>query len=195
MNKVMIIDHYDSFVYNLAHMVSVLGAQVVVISCDDCTPDQLNSYQPTHLIFSPGPCGPKETGLSAAVMRAWLGRIPILGVCLGSLVLYHICGGAIVPATQPRHGKQIALCHAGQGLFAGVDSPAVVGLYHALMMAPEVPEALRVLLYCPQQQIMAIQHRQAHAYGLQFHPESILTPQGLQLLRNFLALKEAGANV
>ena len=189
MIKVVIIDHYDSFVFNLYRYVLELGLAAVVVKCDQLTVQEIIDLNPSHLIFSPGPFGPDKVGVSRDLMRYYLGKVPILGVCLGSLILYSICAGLVVPAIRPRHGKSVLLDTPEDALFLGVAKQMQVGLYHSLMMAKLVPTAIKVLAYCDQGQIMVIKHKNHLAYGVQFHPESILTLQGQTIIANFLKMR------
>jgi para-aminobenzoate synthetase component 2 len=189
LQSVVIIDHFDSFVFNIARYVKELGFNAKVYRCDEVSVADVLKLHPSHLIFSPGPCGPNETGISHELMFEALGVIPILGVCLGSLVLYSLCGGKIGGAVMPRHGKSILLAYAADPLFSGMTKFMQVGLYHSLIMQDEVPSCLKVLSRCQSDQIMAVKHRDFIAYGLQFHPESILTLQGSKLLANFLSMR------
>lgn len=189
MLKVVIIDHYDSFVFNLSRYVLELGFEAVVIKCDQLTLAEVIQLNPSHLIFSPGPFGPDKVGISRDLMQYYLDKVPILGVCLGGLVLYSICDGLVVPAIRPRHGKSILLDVPEDKLFLGLASKMQVGLYHSLMMDELVPAALKVLVRCDQGQIMAVKHVKYLAYGVQFHPESILTLQGQAMIANFLKMQ------
>ena len=189
MKKVVIIDHFDSFVFNIERYVKELGYDAVVLSCDKVSVVDVLNFKPSHLIFSPGPCGPHDTGISKCLMRQSLGVIPILGICLGSLVLYDLCKGLVGSAIVPRHGKSILIEYENDFLFDGVAKLMQVGLYHSLAMQANVPSSLKVLSRCKDGQIMAVKHCEFIAYGLQFHPESILTLQGHKILSNFLNMR------
>ena len=188
MSNVIIIDHYDSFVFNILRYVLELNKNARVISCNIMKAKDIMQLSPSHLIFSPGPCGPDDTGVSSELMRLALGKIPILGICLGSLVLYQLLGGEIEPALMPRHGESILLEHSNKYILQGLSKYAEVGLYHSLMMGGILPEKVEVIARCKKNQLMAIKHVDFDAYGLQFHPESILTLQGKMILKNFLLL-------
>ena len=188
MNNIIIIDHYDSFVFNLYRYVIELGSSAKVISCDSQSAVDIMALKPSHLIFSPGPCGPDETGVSLELMQLALGKVPILGVCLGALVLYKLCGGNIEKALVPRHGRSILLEYSNDDIFLGMSKFIEVGLYHSLMMGRVIPSELKGLSWCEDKQIMVVKHCKFFAYGVQFHPESILTLQGKILLANFLRI-------
>ena len=189
MSKVVVINHFDSFVFNIARYVKELGYDCIVLSCDEVSVLEVLKFDPSHLIFSPGPCGPNDTGVSKDLMMHVLGVIPILGICLGSLVLYELCQGSIDSAVVPRHGKSILLEYEKDLLFDGMAKLMQVGLYHSLIMQDDVPTVLRVLSRCKDGQLMAFKHCEFIAYGLQFHPESILTLQGHKILSNFLNMR------
>ncbi len=171
--KVLVIDNYDSFTYNLVQYLGELGAELEVVRNDVETTDALLAREPDRVIVSPGPCTPNEAG------------VPTLGVCLGHQSLAQAFGGQVV-RHEPVHGKTTEITHDGEGLFAGLPSPLVVGRYHSLVVDPDVPECLRITA-TGGGVVMGVQHRELPAHGVQFHPESVLTPDGMDLLRNFLA--------
>ena len=186
--KVVLIDHYDSFVYNIVHAVEGLGYPVQIMRCDVIDFNSIAADPPSHIIFSPGPCGPLETGQTLDLIRAQLGQIPILGICLGAQALAYALGGQVVSAYQPRHGYAVQIFHEHSELFDQIQNPMTVGLYHSLMIdAATLPSVFKITARCENHQVMAIEHHDARAYGFQFHPESILTPMGTQLFKNFLS--------
>jgi anthranilate synthase/aminodeoxychorismate synthase-like glutamine amidotransferase len=186
MTRVLVIDNYDSFTYNLVQYLGELGAELDVVRNDVEDPAALLERRPDRLIVSPGPCTPNEAGVSVDVMRRFPeAGIPALGVCLGHQSLAQAFGGTVVRHV-PVHGKTTEIEHDGEGVFAGLQSPLTVGRYHSLVVAPDLPDVLRVTA-TGDGVIMAVQHRELPATGVQFHPESVLTPDGKQLLRNFLA--------
>jgi anthranilate synthase/aminodeoxychorismate synthase-like glutamine amidotransferase len=184
---ILLIDNYDSFVYNLARYVRELGEEPVVRRHDALTVDDILGLAPTHIIISPGPCSPAEAGISTEVVRRIGPRIPVLGVCLGHQCIGAAYGAEIVRAGRPMHGKTSQILHEGTGLFAGLPSPFLATRYHSLVIAPaSVPPDLRVIATSEDGEIMAVQHARDPVYGVQFHPESVLTPEGKRLLANFL---------
>jgi anthranilate synthase/aminodeoxychorismate synthase-like glutamine amidotransferase len=184
--RVLVIDNYDSFTYNLVQYLGELGAELEVVRNDVEDPAALLERRPDRLIVSPGPCTPNEAGVSVDVMRRFPeAGIPALGVCLGHQSLAQAFGGTVVRHV-PVHGKTTEIEHDGEGVFTGLRSPLTVGRYHSLVVAPDLPDVLRVTA-TGDGVIMAVQHRELPATGVQFHPESVLTPDGKQLLRNFLA--------
>ena len=186
MTRVLVIDNYDSFTYNLVQYLGELGAELEVVRNDVEEPEALLARRPDRLIVSPGPCTPNEAGVSVEVMRSFPeAGIPSLGVCLGHQSLAQAFGGTVVRHV-PVHGKTTDIEHDGEGVFAGLPSPLTVGRYHSLVVDPDLPGALRVTA-TGGGVVMAVQHRELPAIGVQFHPESVLTPDGKQLLRNFLA--------
>ena len=184
--NVLVIDNYDSFTYNLVQFLGELGAQLEVVRNDRASVDELLERRPDRVVVSPGPCTPNEAGVSVEVMRRFPeAGVPTLGVCLGHQSLAQAFGGTVVRHV-PVHGKTTDITHSGEGLFAGLPSPLQVGRYHSLVVDPSLPEAL-VVTATGGGVVMAVQHRELPAYGVQFHPESVLTPDGKQLLETFLA--------
>jgi anthranilate synthase/aminodeoxychorismate synthase-like glutamine amidotransferase len=184
--RVLVIDNYDSFTYNLVQYLGELGADVDVVRNDVETPDELLARAPDRVIVSPGPCTPDEAGVSIDVMRRFPeAGVPTLGVCLGHQSLARAFGGAVIRHV-PVHGKTTEITHDGAGLFEGLPDPLTVGRYHSLVVDPDLPAVLRVTA-SGGGVIMAVEHRDLPAYGVQFHPESVLTPDGKRLLENFLA--------
>jgi anthranilate synthase/aminodeoxychorismate synthase-like glutamine amidotransferase len=186
---ILLIDNYDSFVWNLARYVGELGHPRIVVRNDAIGLADIAALAPSHVIVSPGPCTPKEAGISNAVIAAFGGRIPILGVCLGHQCIGAALGGTVDRALRPMHGKTSLIRHDGSGLFAGLPSPLRVTRYHSLIVEDEnLPESLRVTARSEEGEIMALAHREHPVHGVQFHPEAVLTEHGHALLRNFLRL-------
>jgi anthranilate synthase/aminodeoxychorismate synthase-like glutamine amidotransferase len=191
--RLLLIDNYDSFTYNLVQAFLVLGAEVSVYRNDALTPAAALALAPTHLCISPGPGTPYDAGVSMDMIRAFAGRIPVLGVCLGHQSIVEVFGGKVVRAGRLMHGKTSLVHHDGATLFAGLPEPCEVGRYHSLIAAPEtLPAVLAVSARTAEDEIMGVRHRTLAVEGVQFHPESILTPEGPKLLGNFLQVT-AGA--
>ena len=187
--RLLLIDNYDSFTYNLVQAFLVLGAEVSVYRNDALTPAQAAELAPTHLCISPGPGTPYDAGVSMDMIRAFAGRIPVLGVCLGHQSIVEVFGGKVVRADRLMHGKTSQVQHDGRTLFAGLPQPCEVGRYHSLIAAPaSMPAQLEVSARTAEGEIMGVRHRQLLVEGVQFHPESILTPEGPRLMSNFLGL-------
>ena len=187
MKRVLVIDNYDSFTYNLVQYLGELGAELEVVRNDVETIDELLARHPDRVIVSPGPCTPSEAGVSVEVMRRFPeAGVPTLGVCLGHQSLAQAFGGVVV-RHEPVHGKTTEITHDGTGLFEGLESPLVVGRYHSLVVDPgTLPDCLMVTA-TGGGVVMGVQHGELPDYGVQFHPESVLTPDGKRLLENFLA--------
>jgi anthranilate synthase component 2 len=184
---ILLLDNYDSFVYNLARYVRELGEMPVVHRHDAVTVDDVAAMAPSHIIISPGPCSPAEAGISTDVVRRLGHRIPILGVCLGHQCIGAAYGGEIVRAGQPMHGKTSMIHHRDIGILRGLPSPFRATRYHSLVIAPaSVPAALEVIATSEDGEVMAVQHREHPVHGLQFHPESVLTEHGYRLIDHFL---------
>ena len=184
--RVLVVDNYDSFTYNLVQYLGELGTEPEVVRNDVETTDQLLARLPDRVIVSPGPCTPNEAGVSVEVMRRFPeAGVPTLGVCLGHQSLAQAFGGAVIRHV-PVHGKATEITHTGRGIFAGLPDPLVVGRYHSLVVDPDVPGCL-IVTATGGGVIMAVEHRDLPAYGVQFHPESVLTPHGKRLLETFLA--------
>jgi anthranilate synthase/aminodeoxychorismate synthase-like glutamine amidotransferase len=193
MARVLLVDNYDSFTYNLAQAMGLLGAEVVVKRNDAVDPEEAEAMAPTHLVISPGPGRPESAGVSSALILRMLERIPVLGVCLGHQALAAALKGSVGPALRPMHGKESLVYHDGRFLYEGLPNPFPAGRYHSLIVAEEhLPEDLAVCAYTSDGEIMGIRHRRFPAEGVQFHPESVLTPQGGRLLSNFLDRKGPG---
>jgi anthranilate synthase/aminodeoxychorismate synthase-like glutamine amidotransferase len=191
---VLLIDNYDSFVHNLARYVRELGATTAVYRNDAITLDEIAALAPSHIIVSPGPCTPREAGISNDVIVRFGPQLPVLGVCLGHQCLAAALGGEVVRASRPRHGKTSPVHHFGAGIFAGMPSPFQATRYHSLLVTREgLPECLEVVATTSEEEIMALRHRTFPSWGVQFHPESVLTEHGYALLRNFLSLSSKAA--
>jgi anthranilate synthase/aminodeoxychorismate synthase-like glutamine amidotransferase len=185
----LVIDNYDSFTYNLVQYLGELGAELVVRRNDQISLADAEALRPAGLVISPGPGTPADAGVSSAVIRAFTGRSPILGVCLGHQCLGEVFGGTVERAPQPIHGKTSWVHHDGRGVFAGLPTPFEATRYHSLIVRREgLPDCLEVSAWTDDGLIMGLRHRTATLEGVQFHPESILTAVGKDLLRNFLAL-------
>jgi len=183
----LLIDNYDSFVYNLARYVSELGWDREVVRNDAITLKEIEILAPTHIIISPGPCTPNEAGISNAVIREFGPRIPILGVCLGHQCIGQVYGGKVVRAGRPMHGKTSQITHDGLGVFQGLPYPLRVTRYHSLVVDRQIfPTDLAITANSPDGEIMALRHRAYPVVGVQFHPEAVLTESGHKLLSNFL---------
>ena len=185
MSHVLLIDNYDSFTYNLAHLLQELGAEVTVVRNDAIDPDEAERLAPTHLVISPGPGRPQDTGASMPIMERLAPRIPTLGVCLGHQAIVELYGGTVGQAKRLMHGKTSLVEHDARGIFSGLPSPLEGGRYHSLA-ATSVPDVLEVAARTEDGEVMAVRHRELPVVGIQFHPESVLTPDGPSLGRNFL---------
>jgi anthranilate synthase component II len=184
---ILLLDNYDSFVYNLARYVRELGETPVVRRHDALTVEEVAAMGPSHIIISPGPCSPAEAGISTEVVRRLGATVPILGVCLGHQCIGAAYGGEIVRAGQPMHGKTSMIHHRGEGIFSGLPSPFRATRYHSLVIAPaSVPPELEVIATSEDGEIMAVRHTRHPVHGLQFHPESVLTEHGYRLVDHFL---------
>ena len=187
----LLIDNYDSFTFNLYQYLSELGAAVEVHRNDQVSVEDCLAMRPEHVVISPGPCSPHEAGISVDLVRAFAGRAPLLGVCLGHQCIGEAFGGDVVPAGEIMHGKTSQITHDGRGVFAGLPNPFEAIRYHSLAIAPaSVPDVLEVSAHSESGVIMGIRHRQHVIEGVQFHPESIMTQHGHALLRNFLAMRQ-----
>ncbi len=184
---ILLLDNYDSFVYNLSRYVRELGEHPVVVRNDKISLAEIRALAPTHIIVSPGPCSPTEAGISVSAIREFGAAIPILGVCLGHQAIGTAYGAEIVRARKPMHGKTSRIHHDGSGLFTGVPSPFTAARYHSLVIAPDsLPPSLRVTATSEDGEIMAVAHRTDPVVGVQFHPESALTENGYWLIDRFL---------
>jgi anthranilate synthase/aminodeoxychorismate synthase-like glutamine amidotransferase len=193
---ILLIDNYDSFVFNLERFLRELGGATRTVRNDAVTLDAIHRMEPQAIVISPGPCTPLEAGISLEVVAEFSGKVPLLGVCLGHQAIAASAGGRVIRAPRPVHGHTTAIHHAGTRLFAGIPSPFPAGRYHSLVVEEAtLPAELRVTARSSDGVLMALEHRRHPVWGVQFHPESILTGGGHQLLRNFLNLcgLEAGA--
>jgi anthranilate synthase/aminodeoxychorismate synthase-like glutamine amidotransferase len=195
MVKLLLIDNYDSFTYNLVQAFLVLGADVHVYRNDAISVSMAEALAPTHLCISPGPGTPYDAGVSMQMIRAFAGKVPVLGVCLGHQSIVEVFGGKVVRAARLMHGKTSLIEHDARTVFAGLPQPCEVGRYHSLIAsADSMPAVLEVSAHTASGEIMGVRHKSLCVEGVQFHPESILTPDGPLLLRNFLELAP-GAHV
>ncbi len=186
---ILLIDNYDSFVHNLARYLRRLGCQTLVVRNDQVDLGQLSQCPPQAIVLSPGPSTPDAAGCCLEVVRSLAPHVPLLGICLGHQVICQALGAAVVRAPQPMHGRASRIEHDQQGLFAGLPNPMTVGRYHSLVVdPPSVPGCLRTTAWGPRGEVMAVVHRRWPLFGLQFHPESILTECGYRLLARFLQL-------
>ena len=186
--RILLIDNYDSFTYNLVQAFLMLGAEVDVHRNDEISVEDALRQGHSHLVISPGPGTPRDAGVSMRMIEAFAGRIPIFGVCLGHQALVEVFGGRVVRAARLMHGKVSPVQHDGKGVFAGLPDPFVATRYHSLVVEPStVPDVLEVTATTTDGVIMGLRHRELPIEGVQFHPESILTPSGPSLLANFLA--------
>jgi anthranilate synthase/aminodeoxychorismate synthase-like glutamine amidotransferase len=183
--RILLVDNYDSFTYNLAHLFEELGADVTVLRNDAVDADRAAALEPTHLVVSPGPGRPDGAGTSLEILRRLAPTVPTLGVCLGHQAIVEAFGGEVGQAQALVHGKASEVAHDGRGIFAGLPEPLPAGRYHSLA-ATRVPDCLEVSARTPDGEVMAVRHRQLPVDGIQFHPESVLTPDGAELGRNFL---------
>jgi anthranilate synthase component 2 len=186
------IDNYDSFTYNVVQYFAELGADVQVYRNDEITIEQIEALNPDHLVISPGPCTPKEAGISVEAIRHFAGKLPILGICLGHQSIGQVFGGDIVRAGQVMHGKTSPVVHADSGVFKDINNPMIATRYHSLVIDKKtLPDCLEITSWTENQdgsmeEIMGVRHKELDIEGVQFHPESILTVQGHELLNNFL---------
>ncbi len=193
MRHVLVVDNYDSFTYNLVQALACLGANVTVRRNDEVTVDSALALGATHLVVSPGPGRPEDAGVSVPLIGSAAFRIPVLGVCLGHQALAAAFGGTVAGAACLMHGKASSVYHDGRGVYEGLPNPFPAGRYHSLAVEEEsLPRELRISAYTSDGEIMGIRHRELPVEGVQFHPESILTPEGDRLLRNFLDLEAPG---
>jgi anthranilate synthase component 2 len=192
----LMIDNYDSFTYNLVQYLGELGADVRVFRNDELSVEEFRELQPERLVISPGPCTPNDAGLSMDLIRAFAGQVPILGVCLGHQSIGQVYGAEIIRAKNVMHGKTSLMHHDGEGVFSKLDNPFTATRYHSLIIRPEsMPDCLEVTAWTESEdgsrdEIMGVRHREFAIEGVQFHPESILTECGHDLLQNFLELQE-----
>ena len=187
--RLLLIDNYDSFTYNLVQAFLVLGAEVLVYRNDEITAAAADALEPSHLCISPGPGTPDDAGVSMPMIEHFAGRIPVFGVCLGHQSITAVFGGRVVRNWRLMHGKTSSIEHDGRGVFAGLPQPLEVGRYHSLVADPgSLPPQLLVSARTAEGEIMGVRHARLVVEGVQFHPESVLTPRGPELMRNFLAM-------
>lgn len=189
--RVVLIDNYDSFTYNLMQYFGELGADVVVRRNDAVDPDGIAALAPTHIVISPGPKTPHEAGVSMAAVKAFAGKVPVLGVCLGHQAIGEAFGARVVRGAEPVHGKTSAIVHDSRGVFTAIGNPMTATRYHSLVVDPASIDAARleVTAHCDGDVVMGLRHRDVPVEGVQFHPESILTERGHTMLANFLRME------
>lgn len=183
---IAVIDNYDSFTYNLVQYLGELGAEVRVFRNDATSPTALDALDPSHIVISPGPGDPSDAGVSGEIIRRLGPHRPVLGVCLGHQCIGEVFGGRVVRAQRLMHGKTSPIHHYGDGLFAGLPSPFDATRYHSLIVAEPVPDELKITAFTAEGEVMGLRHRTHPIFGVQFHPEAILTAHGKQILGNFL---------
>jgi anthranilate synthase/aminodeoxychorismate synthase-like glutamine amidotransferase len=189
---VLVIDNYDSFTYNLVQYLGEMGAELKVLRNDQVTLEQIAALRPERILISPGPCSPRESGLSNEIIRTCAGKVPILGVCLGHQCIGHTFGANVVVNHRMMHGKTSPIRHNGRDLFEGMPNPFNATRYHSLVIQREsLPDCLEITAETEEGEIMGIRHKTLPIWGVQFHPESILTENGRTILKNFLRLKAA----
>jgi para-aminobenzoate synthetase component 2 len=188
---ILVIDNYDSFTYNLVQYLGELGEDVAVFRNDEIALDEIRRMAPDHILISPGPCTPNEAGISLAVIDAFKGKIPILGVCLGHQSIAQAFGGDVVRADKLMHGKTSSIHHDGRTIFDGMPNPFTATRYHSLIVKRDtLPECLEISAETQDGEIMGLRHKEYAVEGVQFHPESIMTEEGRRMLQNFLSYKE-----
>jgi anthranilate synthase component II len=186
--RVLLVDNYDSFTYNLAQALEVLGAEVITIRNDTVQAGKLADFAPTHLVISPGPGTPRDSGITLEAVGAFAGKVPVLGVCLGHQAIGECFGAKLVRAPRPVHGKVSSISHDARSIFQGLENPFTATRYHSLILE-DIPDDLEVSARSEDGLVMGVRHRRHAVEGVQFHPESILTPQGNALLANFLSME------
>lgn len=186
---ILVLDNYDSFTYNLVQYFGELGAEPVVKRNDEVTVEEIQALAPAKICISPGPCTPNEAGISCEVIRHFGGKVPLLGVCLGHQSIGQVYGGEVIRADRLMHGKTSPIHHTGENVFSGLPNPFEATRYHSLIVRrSSLPDCLKITAETAEGEIMGLAHRDLPVFGVQFHPESILTTEGKSLLRNFLAL-------
>jgi para-aminobenzoate synthetase component 2 len=192
---ILVIDNYDSFTYNLVQYLGELGEEVSVYRNDELSISQIEQLGPDHILISPGPCTPNEAGISLELIDYFKGKIPIMGVCLGHQAIGQVFGGEVIRAEKLMHGKTSPILHDGKSIFSGLPSPFTATRYHSLIVRREtLPECLEISAETAEGEIMAFRHKEYPIEGVQFHPESIITDHGLQLLCNFLGKPAASTS-
>lgn len=187
---ILIIDNYDSFVFNLGRYFEIQGEKTLIFRNDNISLNDIERLQPSHIVISPGPRAPKDAGISIQAIRFFAKKIPILGVCLGHQAIAAAFGAEITRAHEPMHGKSSDIHHSGKDIFSGITSPMVAGRYHSLIVSREnLPKELIILASSARHEIMAIRHETLPIFGVQFHPESILTEQGMRIIKNFIQIR------
>jgi len=185
----LVIDNYDSFTYNLVQYFGELGAEIRVFRNDEITIEEIEKLGPERIVVSPGPCTPNEAGISCDVIRHFGGKKPVLGVCLGHQSIGQVYGGDVVRADRLMHGKTSPIIHTGENVFSGLPTPFEATRYHSLLVKRDtLPDCLKITAWTEEGEIMGLAHKELPVYGVQFHPESILTSEGKKLLANFLGL-------
>lgn len=185
--RILVIDNYDSFTYNLVQYLGSLGAETVVKRNDQITLQEVEDIHPEGILISPGPCTPAEAGISVELVKSFYRKLPILGVCLGHQSIGVAFGGSIVRAKRLMHGKVSRIYHTGEGVFKGIPSPFTAVRYHSLVIdRNSIPEVLKVTAWSEDEEVMGVQHVEYPVFGVQFHPESVLSEHGMDILRNFL---------
>jgi anthranilate synthase/aminodeoxychorismate synthase-like glutamine amidotransferase len=188
-SMLLVIDNYDSFTYNLVQAIGALGVKMRVVRNDEISLDEAEVFAPSHLLISPGPCTPREAGISVEAVRRFAGRIPIFGVCLGHQSIGVAFGGKVVQAGRLMHGKTSMIRHDGQSIYRGLPNPFEAMRYHSLLVdEATLPSCLEVTAWSETEELMGFRHREMPIEGVQFHPESIMTPEGVKLLKNFLEM-------
>jgi|SRR3989338_3629173 len=186
----LVIDNYDSFTYNLVQYLGEMGADIEVYRNDQITLNKIKRLKPRKIVISPGPCTPKEAGISNEVIREFSGKVPLLGVCLGHQCLGYTFGGKVIVAKRIMHGKTSLIHHDQKTIFSGLENPFLATRYHSLLVERKsLPSVLEIIAWTKEGEIMGLKHRKHPTWGVQFHPESILTQEGKKLLRNFLAVR------
>jgi len=191
---IAVIDNYDSFTYNLVQYLGELGAELSVFRNDRVTLQEIEKLAPSHIVISPGPGTPLDGGISNDIIRHFHTRIPILGVCLGHQCIAHVFGGQVERAPRLMHGKTSTIYHTGQGIFANLPRSFSATRYHSLIVHEPLPDVLKLTAFTIEGEVMGIRHRDYPIFGVQFHPESILTAEGKRLLENFIAFKQEESN-
>ena len=184
---ILIIDNYDSFVFNLSRYITQLGSETVVVRNDAITVEDIEYLHPSHIVISPGPCGPEDAGISLDIIRTFQGKIPILGICLGHQAIGYALGGKVTRAQRPMHGRASLIHHDNRGLFRDIPNPLHVARYHSLIVSDDgLPSDVDIHARSEEGEIMALSHSTLQLFGVQFHPESILTEYGYRIIENFI---------